>query len=217
MLTIRMKLIEIDYEKLAERFLPEVFEDDTEETGLTKRLAGKLLVKDGEASPFTRVLLKLIPDQMSNSVAHHLILSNQEQIKLMINQALEKYLQGVSVASLRVLNKERTVHDMLKIEIELNEFDYNSVITQLLPKLLEGMSSQPGNTGRLGKLLITLGEKPDKMLTAALDILTQEEKDTLLKQIFDIYRADIIEGLNHAAEQQNISAIVADVRLSHHS
>jgi len=214
-LTIRMKLIEIDYEKLAERFLPELFDDDAEETGLAKRLAGKLLVKDGEASSFTKGLLKLIPNQVSNSVAYHLILSNQECIRLIINQALEKYLQGIAVTSLRFMEAKETAHDELKIQIELKEIDYNSVITRLLPKLLEGISSQPGKTGRLGKLLLTLGEKPEQMLAAALDILTQEEKDKLLKQIFDLYREDLIEGLNHVAEQQNISAVVAVIRLSH--
>lgn len=214
MLTIRIKMIEIDYEKLAERFLPELFDHDEEETGLAKRLAGKLLVKDGEASSFTRGLLKLIPNQVSNSVAVHLILKNQERIRLMINQALENYLPGISVASLRFMEVKGTEHDELKIQIRLKEVDYHSVITRLLPKLLEGISSQPGKTGRLGKLLLTLGDKPDQMLAAALDILTQEEKDKLLKQIFDLYREDIVEGLNRVAVQQNISAIVAEIRLS---
>jgi hypothetical protein len=214
MLTIRIKMIEIDYEKLAERFLPELFDHDEEETGLAKRLAGKLLVKDGEASSFTRGLLKLIPNQVSNSVAVHLILKNQERIRLMINQALENYLPGISVASLRFMEVKGTEHDELKIQIRLKEVDYHSVITRLLPKLLEGISSQPGKTGRLGKLLLTLGDKPDQMLAAALDILTQEEKDKLLKQIFDLYREDIVEGLNRVAVQQNISAVVAEIRLS---
>ncbi len=207
-------MIEIDYEKLAERFLPELFDHDEEETGLAKRLAGKLLVKDGEASSFTRGLLKLIPNQVSNSVAVHLILKNQERIRLMINQALENYLPGISVASLRFMEVKGTEHDELKIQIRLKEVDYHSVITRLLPKLLEGISSQPGKTGRLGKLLLTLGDKPDQMLAAALDILTQEEKDKLLKQIFDLYREDIVEGLNRVAVQQNISAVVAEIRLS---
>jgi hypothetical protein len=214
MLTIRIKMIEIDYEKLAERFLPELFDHDEEETGLAKRLAGKLLVKDGEASSFTRGLLKLIPNQVSNSVAVHLILKNQERIRLMINQALENYLPGISVASLRFMEVKGTEHDELKIQIRLKEVDYHSVITRLLPKLLEGISSQPGKTGRLGKLLLTLGDKPDQMLAAALDILTQEAKDKLLKQIFDLYREDIVEGLNRVAVQQNISAVVAEIRLS---
>ncbi len=207
-------MIEIDYEKLAERFLPELFDHDEEETGLAKRLAGKLLVKDGEASSFTRGLLKLIPNQVSNSVAVHLILKNQERIRLMINQALENYLPGISVASLRFMEVKGTEHDELKIQIRLKEVDYHSVITRLLPKLLEGISSQPGKTGRLGKLLLTLGDKPDQMLAAALDILTQEAKDKLLKQIFDLYREDIVEGLNRVAVQQNISAVVAEIRLS---
>jgi hypothetical protein len=66
-------------------------------------------------------------------------------------------------------------------------------------------------------LLLNLGEKPDRMLIAAFDILTQEEKDTLLEQIFNIYREDIIEGLNRVAEQQKIAAVVAEVRLSNNS
>ncbi len=217
MITIRMKLIEVDYEKLAERFIPEVFIHDTEETGLTKRLVGKLFVKDGEASSFTKGLLKLIPDQVTNSAAHHLVLCNQERFQLLMNQALEKSLQGVKIDNLRFSDTERMVHDMLKLEIQLKEVDYTSVISQLLPKLLEGLSSQPGKTGRLGQLLLTLGEKPDRMLAAACDILTQEEKDTILEQIFEIYQEDITEGLNRAAEQQKIAAVVAEVKLSHNS
>jgi hypothetical protein len=214
MLTIRIKMIEIDYEKLAERFLPELFDHDEEETGLAKRLAGKLLVKDGEASSFTRGLLKLIPNQCQISGSSPDTEEIRKRIRLMINQALENYLPGISVASLRFMEVKGTEHDELKIQIRLKEVDYHSVITRLLPKLLEGISSQPGKTGRLGKLLLTLGDKPDQMLAAALDILTQEEKDKLLKQIFDLYREDIVEGLNRVAVQQNISAVVAEIRLS---
>ncbi len=214
MLTIKMKLVELEYEKLAKRFIPEAFMKASEDTGLTKRLAGRLFVKDGESSSFTRGLLKLIPNQVTNSVAYHLILSNQSRLQLIMNQALEKSLQGISVNTLRFLDTERAERDMLKLEIELNEVDYNSVIGQLLPKLLEGMSSQSGKTGSLGKVIQKLGEKPDRMLAAALDILTQEEKDTLMEQIVDIYREDIIEGINHAAEQQKIAAVVSEIRLS---
>ncbi len=187
MFTIMIKLVEVDYEKLAARFAP---------------------------GPIARGLIKLLPGSVTNKAAYHLVLRSRDRFQLFMNQALEKSLQGVKVRAFRFLDTEKEVYEMLKLEIELKQVDYNSVITQLLPKLLTGMSSQPGKTGQLGKLLLSLGEKPDRMLTAALNLLSQEEKDELLEQIFDIYREDIIEGLNRAAVQQNIAAVIAEVKLS---
>ncbi len=187
MLTIMIKLNKVDYEKLAQRFLP--------------------------AKPFTKGLMKLIPNQVTNSLGYHLVLRNQERFLPMINQALEKALRGVQVATLRFMDTEREVYDMLKLELELKEIDYNSVLTQLLPKLIEGMSSQPGKTGQLGNLLLNLGEKPDRMLSAAFELLSQEEKDDLLVQLFRIYREDILQSLNHMAEQQKIAAEAVEIRL----
>lgn len=214
MLTVKMKLIKVDYEKLAERFIPDAFTSDTEPDNLAKKLASKLFVKDGEASSFTKGILRLIPNQTMNSLAYNLVIRNQDRFREVMNQAMEKSLWEIEVANLRFLDTERAEYDMLKLEIVLKEIDYTAVVSQLMPKLLEGMSMQEGKAGQLGQLFLSMGGTPNKMLAAAFDILSQKEKDELLLEIVNIYREDIIQNLNQMAEQQKIAAEVAEIKLS---
>ena len=214
MIIIRIKLTKVDYDKLAKRFLPDAFSGETESGNLVKRLAGKLLVKDGETSALAKGMLKLIPEQTKGSMAFHLLLRNQEQLKAAMNQVLSRELKGVELQSMSVMETEKAVYDMLKLEIVLKEIDYNQVIAQLLPKLLSNLSAQGDKSEKLAQILIGMGDTPVKMLSAAFELLNQSEKDELLVQLLSIYGEDIVTNLNHMALQQNIAAEVDHIQLT---
>jgi hypothetical protein len=103
---------------------------------------------------------------------------------------------------------------MLKLELVLKDIDYNSVAEQLLRKFLANKSNQEDKAGKLAKVLLGMGTAPNNMINAALDILTQEEKNEFLVQLISIFSEDITGNLNHIARQQNIAVEVDKVSIS---
>lgn len=209
MLKLRLKLVKVDYDQIAQRLLPEALEGSDESTSFSMRLAGKLLVKGGETSNLAKGVLKLIPQQAKESFAYQLILRNQERIREMFNQYLLKELDGIVIESLQILDTDKAVYDVIKVEFSLGEIDYNKVFGQLVMKLLANLSQKPDQSGRLARTFLALGDAPGEMVAAALSVLSQEAKDQLLVDLFTNCQEDVLTSLNHVLDQQGISAQVA--------
>ncbi|MBH1941341.1 hypothetical protein I5677_10595 [Mobilitalea sibirica] len=103
---------------------------------------------------------------------------------------------------------------MLKLELLLDEINYNALIESLLPKLLEDISKQDNKLGKVGQLLMDMKDYPIQMITAALDTLPQKSKNELIVNLISIYNEDITKGINHILEKQQISADVLDIKLN---
>jgi hypothetical protein len=214
MLRLRLLLVRIDYDQIAERLIPEALEGAMESESLSMRLAGKLLVKDGETSTLAKGVLKFIPQQAKSAFAYQLLLHNRERILEELNQLLMRELPGLLLSDLRVLDTVKGVYDMVKIEVSLKEIDYNSVSEQLLLKFLANMSQKSDQSGRLAQLLLSLGDAPGKMVTAALSVLPQETKDQLLVELFSLYQEETVERLNHMLEQQSLTVQVSRLKIT---
>lgn len=171
-----------------------------------------LLIPGIENSATARGIIKLVPHSWKDEVALLITNLNREKIIKEINTQLKKRDINISVAQLD-LSKFRTEGSrMLRLEVIVDDIDYNGLVKNTVPKLLENMAQSNDSMGALAKLLL---EKnlPVKMLTAALDTLTQEEKDELVVSIFNIYKGDIKEALYRVLEQQNISLDIEKLRL----
>lgn len=213
MLKLRLKLVRVDYDQIAQRLLPEALEGSGESTSFSMRLAGKLLVKDGETSNLTKGVLKFIPQQAKGSFAYHLLLRNQERIRETINQYLVRELNGMLIESLQILETDRAVYDVIKFEVSLGEIDYDKVFGQLVKKLLANLSQKPDQSGRMARTFLALGDAPGEMVAAALSVLSQEVKDQLLVDLFSNCQEDVLASLNQVLEQQGISAQVAKLKV----
>jgi hypothetical protein len=207
-------LIRVDYDQIAERLIPEALEGAVESESLSLRIAGKLLVKGGETSSLAKGVLKFIPQQAKGAFAYQLILRHRERIREKLNQLLMRELPGIVLIDLRILDTEKGVYDMVKLEISLREIDYNSVSEQLVIKLLNNMSQKPDQSGKLAQTLLSLGDAPGKMVSAALSVLPQETKDQLLMELFAVYQEEVVESLNHIIQQQGFSAQVSKLKLT---
>lgn len=214
MLKIKMKLTEVDYEQIAERFIPEAFVKPSGGNNIAMKLAGKLLVKDGETSALAKGILNLIPQQTMDTFAYHLVLRNLERFREGMNQFLAKELPGLQIEALNILDTDKAVYDVIKLEISLEEINYKLVLEQLLPRLLEQMAQKQDKSGDLARIFLGMNEVPAKMAVAAFDTLSQEAKNHLLVQILSLYREEIAEGANAGLQQQKISAKVAGINFS---
>lgn len=171
-----------------------------------------LLIPGIEKSATAKGIVKLVPHSWKDEVALFITNFNKERIIKEINTQLKKRDIDISVAQID-LSKFRTEGSrMLRLEVIVDEIDYNRLVKNTVPKLLETMAQSNDSKGALAKLLL---EKnlPVKMLTAALDTLTQEEKDELVVSIFNIFKGDIREALYKILEEQHISLDIEKLRL----
>ena len=171
-----------------------------------------LLIPGIDRSAAAKGIVKLVPNSWKDELALLITTLNQEKIIKEVNTQLKRKSINISVAQID-LSKFRTEGSrMLRLEVILDEIDYNGLVKNTVPKILENMAQSKDSNGALAKLLL---EKnlPVKMLTAALDTLSQEEKDELVVSIFNIYKGDIKEALYRVLEQQNISLDIEKLRL----
>jgi hypothetical protein len=213
MLKVKCKIINIDYEMIANRLLPDLFKDVSEDSKFSTKLANELLVKNKVTKSIAKSIIKIIPQKTKASITIDLITHNIDNIILSINEYFESNRIAMAVNDIKIKEINKAVYDMVKLEVLLNEIDYNSLITNVLPKILKSMSGADDKTGKLAQLLIGMEEVPNKMLNAALDVLPRKSKDDLLISILSIYKEDIVKYINILATQQQISAEVSEIKL----
>lgn len=96
---------------------------------------------------------------------------------------------------------------MIKIEIELSDLDYNSLIDQYLPLMIEKLQQ----TDNPVALLISNG-MPASMAKMILKTLPQEKKDKLAADLINIYKDKISRTIEETADRQNIQVKIGDIQ-----
>ncbi|MDF2941334.1 MAG: hypothetical protein K0S01_192 [Herbinix sp.] len=213
MLKLKAKLIKVDYEKIAIRLLPDLFKNVTEDSKMSTKIANELLVKNKVTNGIAKGLIKIIPQKTMASVSFDLITHNLDKITESINKYFEGNYIALVILDMKIQESSNSEYEMLIVEITLKEIDYNLLIGNILPKLFLAISGTDDKTGKLAQLLLGMEEVPNKMLTAALDVLPQGAKNELLTKMFSIYRIDILKYMNKLVNQQQISAVVSNIKV----
>jgi hypothetical protein len=213
MLKLKAKLIKVNYEKIADRFLPDLFKNITEDSKLSTKIANELLVKNKVTNGIAKGIIKLMPQKAKASITLDIITRNLDEITESINQFFESNQITIRIIDIKIKEGSEAVHDMIKLEVTLDKIDYNSVFATILPKMLTSMSTKNDKNGELAQLLLGMEEIPVRMLTASLDVLPQEEKDDLLVKILSIYKVDILSFLNQVLSEQQIAADISAINL----
>ena len=102
---------------------------------------------------------------------------------------------------------------MIKVDIVLEEIDYNEVVNAMVPKLLEILSDKDTKLASISKVLTNMGSSPANMINAALNVLSQDQRNDLLANICTIYNDDIRELINQIMMEQQLSTAISDVKI----
>lgn len=213
MLIGEIDIYQVDYVNIAERFLPEAFKSVSDESKLSMRIGKEFLVNNKTTSNMAKGLLKIIPQQAKDSLALDLVTRNKDKIADSMNKSLIEKQIDIRIRKLNMIETNKAVKGMIKLEVILDEIDYESVIASFLPKLIQAMVEKGDKQGKLAEVLLGMKEVPNQMLTAALAVLPQEAKDELVVKIMSIYKEDIIDSLNHMANEQQITAVISEVNI----
>lgn len=146
--------------------------------------------------------------------ASPLIDRNRSKIIQLLQSKITQSLQPYGVVIGEVHGRDLIVGEerMFRIDISVNEIDYHQLVEYLVPKLL---SQKAGSDPKLNGLLTILQEfdrLPQKMLIAALDTLSEDEKNKLITQAFRVYKEDLMKII---AKQEWSNAVdIHDINIS---
>ncbi|MGE4484453.1 MAG: hypothetical protein AB7C97_04960 [Oscillospiraceae bacterium] len=98
---------------------------------------------------------------------------------------------------------------MIRIEMEVEELDYNTLIDQYLPVMVEKLRQ----TNNPVAMLLSNG-MPAAMAKSILKSLPQEKKDELTADLINSYNTKIAEKAEDFAKQQNINVSIRQITAS---
>lgn len=97
---------------------------------------------------------------------------------------------------------------MLKLEIDLKEIDYDSLIDQFLPVMIEKLRQSDNPASKL-----IAGGMPAPMAKAILKALPQKTKEQITAELLNSNKEAITKFLQDIAGQNNIRLNIGDIRV----
>lgn len=96
---------------------------------------------------------------------------------------------------------------MIKLELTLDNIDYNALIDVLLPTMMDKLAVSDDPKLRM------VAKFPPAMASAALKSLPEEKKEEITVVLLDKYKWKLVSGLYSLTGQYGISADVTDVKV----
>jgi hypothetical protein len=153
----------------------------------------------------------LIPNK--NSLAASILLHFNEVLKAYLNEQLKKNNIAARIKSVSFETIERSHGKMLKIEITVEDIDYEQTVANLTPVILQKLSEKGDKSGKLAQLLLNLKDLPSNMLAAAIGAIPTLQRDVLLADILMEYREELTETLNKIIENNKIQAQINEIKV----
>lgn len=100
---------------------------------------------------------------------------------------------------------------MIKLDVVLDEIDYNEVIDFIVPMLLSNLSKKDNKLGRLFAIVSDVDEITSDMLKAALNTPPQQKKNELIVSILTTYNEDIMKQINKVMDKNDIYVSISQV------
>lgn len=96
---------------------------------------------------------------------------------------------------------------MIKLQLTLDQIDYDKLIDLLLPTLMDKLAESDDPKLRMAAML------PPKMAKAALGSLSDDKKEEIAALLLDRYKDKLAGSLCGIAEQNGLSFEIRDVKV----
>ena len=211
MLIAKLYLYDIDYTSVADFAMPYLLKWCKDQDSLLLDFLAKLISKEKKASGFSKFVLSVIPKK--EQLAATLISNHSAEITKYLNDTfIENGIVAV-VKDLDFLVLERSGKDMLRIELVLEDIDYEQTIMNLLPLIMQKLQEQEGEASRIAKLLFKWGDLPKNVLSAVIQAIPENQRDELLTSIFTEYKQELQGVLNEMIIKNEIKLKIRDIDL----
>lgn len=202
----------INYNALVEAVMPYIDKWLSDKDNLFYDTINKIISNNGKPSKFSKFVVSAIPKKtnLTASILPHF----NSLLKEYLNNQLGREQISAKITRMKIDSMEGSKESMLKIEIQIDEIDYEKTIDGLLPKLIQSLGEKEGQPGKLGDLLLKMKELPAQMIKAAIKTVPAEQRDGLLAAVLSEYKEELSDFLSSIAAQNNIKAEVSNLNIS---
>ena len=211
MLRTEVVLSDIDYISIIDLLMPQMEIWLKNKNNALLELLKHAISKNGKTNGFSKFIVNAIPGKYLLLVT---VLHKNKAIFLdYMNETFRKKGIIVVASEFDFESFERGKEAMLKMEITLEDLDYEETIMNLTPQLLQKLAEQESNSSKLAQFLLSTKDLPVNMLKAAIGVIPKEQRDDLLANILMLYDHEITDSINAMIFTNNIKAKVKDLNI----
>lgn len=201
----------IDYNAFIELAMPYIVKWLSEKDNFFYEILKKIISKKGKPTAFSKILVTLLPKKAEMAAA---ILPHFDDILMeyLNNSIIPKYASA-EVVSMKMDTIERRHDTMLRIEINIDDINYEKTAEALLPTLITKLSDKNETSAKVARLLKDLGELPNQVLAGALGAIPEKQRDELTAKILTEFADELVTMLNSVVTANNIKADISDIKV----
>jgi hypothetical protein len=209
MLTCKVYIKDIDYNSVVDKLMPLIAQELLDKDNVFYTVLKNIISKNDKPTGITKLLVSIIPKK--DDIVVSLLQQHAAEIILYTNEVLSKYMIIASIKTLKTRTIERNGGELIKLEITIDDIDYEQTIVNLIPLILKMLNKQNGIAGKTVSILTKNIELVANMVKAAIKELPENKRDELLAGILMEFSKEIIDTVNQTAEQNNIKAAITEI------
>jgi hypothetical protein len=201
----------IDYNTIVETAMPYLANWLSEQDNFFYEILKKMISKKGKPTAFSKILVTLMPkkSEMAAAILPHF---DDVLIEYLNNNLIKKYASA-RISSLKMDTVERRNDTMLRIEIKVEDIDYEKSASALFPLLLSKLSDKDEKTQKIAHLIEGLGELPNQVILAALGAIPVQQRDELAVKILSEFDLELVTTINSIIEGYHMKANVTNIKV----
>jgi hypothetical protein len=200
----------INYDTIVELTMPYVVQWLSEKDNLFYDILKSIISKKGKPSKFSKLLVSIIPKKTDMTAA--LLPHFDDVLVEYLNNLLMKNGVTAKITSIDFDSMERRQETMLKIEITIDNIDYDKTVEGLLPVILQKLSEKEEKSSRIAKILKSLDGLPGNMVKGALGAIPKGQRDELAVMLLTEFRDELTETLNTVVNKNHIEAEISEIK-----
>jgi len=205
----RLYIKNIDYNSVVERLMPVITKELTELDNVYSTIIKKIISKNDKPRTLTKLVVAMVPNK--DELAVSLLQQYSEDIRKYANNALRNLMINAEIKSLRGRAVEKACGREIRIEVTIDDIDYEQTAANLMPLVLNLIKKDNKMAEKALSIITKNYQTIESMLKAALKDLPAEKKDELLVSILKEFNGEIIDAANQAIEKNKIKAEIRDI------
>jgi hypothetical protein len=211
MVIVRLYVKDIDYNTVFDTAMPFIAKGLSDKDNIALDVFKNIISNQGKPSGLSKLVVSLIPNK--DGVAVSVLPHYEEELIKFLNDLLRRNNIIAVIKTLSLKTVERSQGKMLRIEVTIDDIDYEQTVTNLAPTVLLKLTEQEGKAGKVAQILMEQNELPGNVLKAAMGAIPKQLRDELLADILMEYRQDLTGVLNELITKNNIKAEIKDIKI----
>lgn len=211
MLTCKLYIKDIDYNSVIDKLMPIITKELSDKDNVFFTVLKNIISRNDKPTGITKLLVSIIPKK--DDIVVSLLQQYAAEIVLYTNEVLSKYMLIADMKSLKTRTIERDGSKLIKLEITIDDIDYEQTIVNVIPIILEMLKKQNEIAGKAVSILSKNSELVENMVKAAIKEIPENKRDELVAGILMEYNKEIKDTTNQAIVENNIKAVIKEIAI----